>query len=30
MPKKRFGPEQVLTLLRRIEVVMGQGVRLTR
>ena len=25
MPKKRFSPEQVVTLLRQIEVVMGQG-----
>jgi putative transposase len=25
MPKKRFSPEQIVTLLRQIEVVMGQG-----
>lgn len=25
MPKKRFGPEQIVTLLRQIEVTMGQG-----
>src|SRR5271168_1230681 len=25
MPKKRFSPEQVVTLLRQIEVTMGQG-----
>ena len=25
MPKKRFSPEQIVTLLRQIEVTMGQG-----
>ena len=25
MPKKRFGAEQIVTLLRQIEVLMGQG-----
>jgi putative transposase len=25
MPKKRFGAEQIVTLLRQIEVAMGQG-----
>jgi len=25
MPRKRFSPEQIVTLLRQIEVVMGQG-----
>jgi putative transposase len=25
MPKKRFNPEQIVTLLRQIEVTMGQG-----
>ena len=25
MPKKRYSPEQIVTLLRQIEVVMGQG-----
>ena len=25
MPKKRFSAEQIVTLLRQIEVVMGQG-----
>jgi hypothetical protein len=25
MPKKRFGPERIVTLLRQIEVTMGQG-----
>ena len=25
MPKKRFSPEQIVTLLRQIEVLMGQG-----
>jgi hypothetical protein len=24
MPKKRFSPEQIMTVLRQIEVVMGQ------
>ena len=27
MPKKRFSPEQIVTLLRQIEVAMGQGNR---
>jgi len=26
MPKKRFSPEQIVTLLRQIEVTMGQAV----
>jgi transposase-like protein len=25
MPKKRFSPEQIVTLLRQVEVTMGQG-----
>jgi transposase-like protein len=25
MPKKRFSPEQIVTMLRQIEVTMGQG-----
>ena len=25
MPKKRFSPEQIVTLLRQIEVTMAQG-----
>ena len=25
MPKKRFSPDQIVTLLRQIEVAMGQG-----
>ena len=25
MPKKRFSPEQIVTLLRQIEVAMSQG-----
>ncbi len=28
MPKKRFSAEQIVTLLRQIEVAMGQGTRL--